>query len=380
MRNTSSTSQTDPLQLLVLEGDGIGPEITASTLMVLHAVAELFNIKLKVETAAIGFKALQQTGTTLPDPVLARAREVDGIILGPVSHNEYPPATDGGINPSGVLRRQLDLYANIRPAVTLEGLPPRCGSAVDLIVVRENTEGFYADRSMFAGPGEFMPTEDIALAVRKVTRKASIRIAQTAFAIAAKRRRKVTVVHKANVLRLSDGLFLDCTREVAARFPDVEYEEQLIDSMAALLVRDASVFDVIVTTNMYGDILSDQASEIAGSLGLAASLNSGDHHGMAQAQHGSAPSLTDKDTANPSSLIASAAMLLQWLGDNHSNSSKADNERNRVALCAASSAIQNALQQTISKPDTRTADIGGSLGTMAFTNAVIAQLKNLTAS
>jgi 3-isopropylmalate dehydrogenase len=144
-----------------------------------------------------------------------------------------------------------------------------------LIIVRENTEGFYADRSMFSGPGEVMPTPDMALAFRKVARAASTRIAKIAFEIAVSRRKKITAVHKANVLHLSDGLFLQCVREVAAQFPQVLYEEQLIDSMAALLVRDPSEFHVVVTTNMFGDILSDEASEISGGIGLGGSLNMG---------------------------------------------------------------------------------------------------------
>jgi 3-isopropylmalate dehydrogenase len=232
-------------------------------------------------------------------------------------------------------------------------------------VVRENTEGFYADRSMFMGPGEFMPTEDLALAVRKVTRKSSLRIAETAFTLARQRRKKVTVVHKANVLRISDGLFLECTREVASRYPDVECEEQLIDSMAAMLVRQADAYDVIVTTNMYGDILSDQASEIAGSLGMAASLNAGTDFGVAQAQHGSAPSIAGKDLANPSSLIGSAAMLLRWIGE----------RRDDAAFADAAGRIERALETAVSKPETRTADLGGSLGTAAFTDGLISLLK-----
>src|SRR5262249_50314292 len=148
--------------------------------------------------------------------------------LGPVSHNDYPPAAEGGLNPSGELRRRLDLFANIRPARTRGGFPPRCGSSVDLVVVRENTEGFYADRSMHLGSGEFMPTPDLALAVRKITRQGSTRIAEVAFDLARRRRRKVTAVHKANVLRISDGLFLECVRAVAARFPEVSYEEKII--------------------------------------------------------------------------------------------------------------------------------------------------------
>src|SRR3546814_94222 len=211
--------------------------------------------------------------------------------------------------PSGERRKRRARYANIRPAKTVPGWPPRCGTDVDLVIVRENTEGFYADRNMFSGSGEFMPSPEVALAVRKVTRGGSLRIAEAAFELAMRRRKKVTSVHKGNVLRVSDGLYLQCTREVAARYPEVEYEEKIIDAMAALLIRDAGAFDVIVTTNMFGDILSDEASEIAGSLGLAASLNAGAEHAVAQAQHGSAPDIAGRDLANPASLIGSAAML-----------------------------------------------------------------------
>ena len=354
---------TDVLQLLVLEGDGIGPEITAATLHVLHAAAETFGLRLAIEHADIGWAAHRATGTTFPDAVFEKGKAADGIILGPVSHNEYPARADGGLNPSGELRRRLDLYANIRPASSRAGFPPRCGVPVDLVVVRENTEGFYADRSMHVGPGEFMPTPDLALAMRKITRNSSTRIAEAAFKLARHRRSKVTCVHKANVLRVSDGLYLECTRAVAAQYPDVTYEERLIDAMAALLVRAASKFDVIVTTNMYGDILSDEASEIAGSLGLAASLNAGSEHGVAQAQHGSAPDIAGKNTANPSSLIGSVAMLLAWLGE----------RRDDKALVDAAQAIEAALDRVITDPKTRTPDMGGTLGTDAFA-AAVAQL------
>jgi len=350
----------ETVKLLVLEGDGIGPEITAATLTVLRAAADRFGLDLAFEHAAIGWAAHRAVGTTFPDAVLEKAKAADGVILGPVSHNDYPPVAEGGLNPSGELRRRLDLYANIRPARSRGGFPPRCGVPVDLVVVRENTEGFYADRSMHLGPGEFMPTPDLALAMRKITRAGSTRIAEQAFRLAQTRRRKVTCVHKANVLRVSDGLYLECTRAVAAQYPDVAYEERLIDAMAALLVRDASQFDVIVTTNMYGDILSDEASEIAGSLGLAASLNAGTAHAVAQAQHGSAPDIAGKNMANPSSLIGSAAMLLAWLAG----------RRASVALGEAAQALETALDRAIANPATRTADLGGCAGTRAFAAAV----------
>lgn len=354
-----------PVHVAVMQGDGIGPEITEATLTVLRAVDARFGIGFSFQEAVVGFDALKASGTTFPDTAFAVAQQADGIILGPVSHNAYPPTAQGGLNPSGELRRRLDLYANIRPARSRPGFPPRCGKDVDLVVVRENTEGFYADRSMFLGPGEFMPTPDLALAVRKITRAGSTRIAETAFRLAMTRPRKqVTVVHKANVLRVSDGLFLECTRAVAQQFPAVAYAEQLVDAMTALLVRDASRFDVICTTNMYGDILSDEASEIAGSLGLAASVNAGADHAMAQAQHGSAPDIAGADRANPASLIGSAGMLLAWLGE----------RRGEAKLIEAADLIERTLDRVIANPAWRTPDLGGPLGTQAFAQRVAAEL------
>jgi isocitrate/isopropylmalate dehydrogenase len=351
---------TGALNILVLEGDGIGPEITAATLAVLAAAERAFGLKFAFESAAVGWAAHKRDGTTFPAAVLDKAKAADGVLLGPVSHNEYPPVAEGGLNPSGELRKRLDLYANIRPARSREGFPPRCGTAVDLVIVRENTEGFYADRNMHQGSGEFMPTPDLALAVRKITRAGSTRIAEAAFKLAMQRRKKVTAVHKANVLRVSDGLFLECVRAVAKTYPQVAYEERIIDAMAALLVRDASQFDVVVTTNMYGDILSDEASEIAGSLGLAASLNAGAEHGVAQAQHGSAPDIAGKNVANPASLIGSAAMLLAWLGE----------RRGDAGLSRASALIEASLDRVLATPDGRTADLGGTLGTDAFARRI----------
>lgn len=354
------------MNILVLEGDGIGPEIAAATVGVLTQADADFGLDLKFTYLPIGFATLKRAGTTFPPETLDAARSADATILGPVSHNDYPPVAEGGVNPSGALRIGLDLYANVRPARTRPGFAPPCGKALDLVIVRENTEGFYADRSMFLGSGEMMPTPDLAISLRKITRQGSTRIVEAAFALARReQRRKVTAVHKANVLRVSDGLFLECARSVAAKYPDIAYDEKIVDAVAALLVRDASQFDVIVTTNMFGDILSDQASELSGSLGLAASINAGDHHALAQAQHGSAPELAGKDLANPASLIGSAAMLLGWLGQRH------DAERFRKAAAA----IERALDAAIASPATRTRDLGGALGTEAFTAAVIAQLR-----
>lgn len=351
------------IRILVLEGDGIGPEISVATVNVLRATDRVFALGLAFESATIGWAAHRATGTTFPDAVLEQAKAAAGVLLGPVSHNDYPPRAQGGLNPSGELRKRLDLYANIRPALSRPGFAPRCGVPVDLIIVRENTEGFYADRNLYLGPGEFMPTPDLAMAMRKVTREGSMRIVEQAFKLAMQRpRKKVTAVHKANVLRVSDGLFLECARAVAERYPQVKYEERLIDAMAALLIRDAAAFDVIVTTNMFGDILSDEATEISGSIGLAASLNAGTDYAVAQAQHGSAPDIAGQNIANPSSLIGSAAMLLAWLGE----------RRGDDKLVRASSAIEAALDRVIANPAWRTPDMGGALGTDAFAERVAA--------
>ncbi|MFL6936349.1 MAG: isocitrate/isopropylmalate dehydrogenase family protein [Xanthobacteraceae bacterium] len=355
------------VRLVVMPGDGIGPEITAATLHVLRALDRRLGLGLGFEEVPIGLAALKTHGSTLPDASFAAARAADGVILGPVSHNEYPPVAQGGLNPSGEMRRRLDLFANIRPARSRPGFPPRCGRPVDLVIARENTEGFYADRSMHLGPGEIMPTPDLALSLRKITRAGSTRIAEAAFRLAARRRKHVTAVHKANVLRVSEGLFLDCVREVAAHHPDVAYEERIIDAMAALLVRDAGMFDVIVTTNMFGDILSDEASEIAGSLGLAASLNAGADHAVAQAQHGSAPDIAGQDRANPSSLIGSAGMLLAWLGE----------RRGDERLVQSADVIERALDAVIARPEWRTADLGGPLGTQAFAQRIAATVGDM---
>lgn len=351
------------MRILVLPGDGIGPEITEATLRVLSAVNGAMGLGITTESADIGLKALAGHGTTLPQAVMARIPHVDGVILGPVSHYEYPTRDKGGINPSSELRVKFDLYANIRPNRSRAGLSI-LRRPMDLVIVRENTEGFYADRNMFAGSGEFMPDENMALSVRKITARASSRIARAAFELARGRRKKVTAVHKANVVKLSDGLFLREVRKVAADFPDVHLEELIVDATAALLIRQPDRFDVIVTTNMFGDILSDEAAELSGSLGLGGSINRGDSICVAQAQHGSAPDIAGQGKANPTSLILSTGMLLDWLATRHG----------QPELNAAARRIEAAVDQVLDDPAGRTADLGGALGTQAFTDRALKAL------
>ncbi len=351
------------MKVLVLPGDGIGPEIVGPTLQILERVSASFGFGLKVETEEIGLASLAARGTTLPQAVMERIPQVDGVVLGPVSHYAYPPRAEGGINPSAELRTHFSLFANLRPAVSRPDLSV-LRAPMDLVIVRENTEGFYSDRNMYAGGGEFMPDADSAFSIRKITATGCERLAVAAFELAGRRRRKVTAVHKANVLHLSDGLFLRVVREVAARYPEVELDELIVDATAAALIRRPDSFDVIVTTNMFGDILSDEAAELSGSLGLAGSLNVGHDIAVAQAQHGSAPDIAGRGVANPTSLILSAAMLLDWRG-------RRDGDE---TLCAAGAAIGAAVEATLDNPRTRTRDLGGELSTTEFGDRVLEQL------
>ena len=360
-----STRQDKSLHLVLLPGDGIGPEITASTAAVLEEVNRLFDLGMTFESLDIGMKTIETHGSAYPDHVHEACKKADAVVLGPGGRAMYPRGNIGGIAASGEMRRRFDLFANIRPARTRPGVAAPCGKSFDLVVVRENTEGFYADRNMFMGSGEFMPTPDVALAVRKISRTGSTRIAEVAFKIARSRRKKLTVVTKSNVLQYTDGLFLQCVREVGKNYPDVEVEEKFIDAMTALLVRVPESFDVIVTTNMYGDILSDLTSELSGSLGLGGSINASDVYAIAQAQHGSAPDIAGMDLANPISLVSSAAMLLGWLAE----------RRNEPRLKEAGARIERAIDATVASPENRTRDLGGPLGTKAFTERLVAALR-----
>src|SRR5579871_258390 len=267
------------MRLLVLPGDGIGPEITAATLAVLRAASETYGFALDSRQEDVGHSSLQRHGVTVRPELLQMARDADALILGPAATFDFRDPEKGEINPSAFFRKSLDLFANIRPARTYRTLPQKLGE-FDLIVVRENTEGFYADRNMERGNAELLVTEDVVVSLRRVTRKACARIARTAFEIARQRRKRVTAVHKANVLKLGDGMFLDECRACQRGFADVALDELIVDAAMAHLVRNAARFDVIVTTNMYGDIISDMTAEAGGSLGLGGSLNAGESYAM----------------------------------------------------------------------------------------------------
>ena len=344
------------MKLLVLRGDGIGPEITAAALPALRAVSQRFDLGIDVAQDLVGHDSLRKHGTTVRPELLELARRADGLVLGPTAAFEFP----GEINPSMFFRKKLDLYANIRPSRTYEGIPTRFG-AFDLIVVRENTEGFYADRNMESGGSEMLVTPDLVVSLRRITRKCCERIARAAFELAVGRNKHVTFVHKGNVLKMGDGMFLEECRKVGREFPQVKTDEIIVDAMMAHAVRNPRRFDVIVTTNMFGDILSDLTAELSGSLGLAGSINAGDTHAMAQASHGTAPDIAGKNLANPFSMVLSMALLLDWHG----------RRQKLKAFTNAAVAIEKAVEAAVAARET-TSDIGGKLGT-AETGAALAK-------
>lgn len=350
------------MKIVVLPGDGIGPETMSVTVDILKTVSKLFDLKLDLQHDIAGHESLKKHGATVTEALLEKVKHADGLMLGPMATYDFKDEAKGEINPSMFFRKKLDLFANIRPSKTYTGVKS-ITSNFDLIVVRENTEGFYADRNMAGGNGEILVTEDVGISMRRITFKCCERIARSAFELAMQRGKHLTLVHKHNVLKITDGIFLDACHQVALDFPEVKVDDFIVDAMMAHVVRNPARFDVIVTTNMFGDILSDLTAELSGSLGLGGSLNAGHNHAMGQAAHGSAPDIAGQDIANPFSLVLSAAMLLRW----HSQRSGLH------AFAHAASAIENAIAHCVAH-GLSTRDVGGKLGTKATGEAVIAQL------
>ena len=352
------------MQIIIIPGDGIGQEITHVATNVLKTVGERFKLDLDLQHHIAGHESLRLHGATVTSKLLKTVRQSDGLLLGPMATYDFKDEAKGEINPSKFFRKSLDLYANIRPARTYTNVKS-ITSDFDLVVVRENTEGFYADRNVESGNSEILVTPDVAISLRRITKICCERIARSGFELAMQRKRHVTLVHKANVLRVTDGMFLDECYKVAKDYPDVEVDEIIVDAMMAHVVRAPQRFDVIVTTNMFGDILSDLTAELSGSLGLAGSLNVGRDHAMGQAAHGSAPDIAGQDKANPLSLVLSVAMLLAWHEKKSGNNNFLD----------ASKAIYQAVELCVVAGKS-TCDIGGSLGTAATGDALVACLQN----
>lgn len=352
----------DILKMAVLDGDGIGPEVVPVAIDVAGRALATQGVSLAPTRLPFGAAAIVSHGQAVPTETLGALEDVALWAVGPHDSVSYPPELRNP-PPSAVLRKQFGMYANLRPARALGGVSA-VAPDIDVLVVRENSEGLYADRNMTIGSGEFMPTPDVAMAVGVITRAASERIAVEAFEAARRRRGHVTIVHKANVLRLTTGLFRDACRDVAQRYPDVRVDEQHVDAMAALLVRRPADFDVLVTENLFGDILSDLAGELSGSLGLAPSINTSATQAMAQAVHGAAPDIAGAGTANPVAMIGSVVMLLRWHGL-RTGDGRAD---------AAADAIEGAVAHVLAD-GVATRDLGGAATTEDFGGAVAAHLR-----
>ncbi len=350
-----------------MPGDDIGPEIVAAAVQVLKAADEVHGLDLRLTEIATGMASYRKHGTTLTDGAIQAVLDADGAIVGPAGITDYPPRDKGGINVPATIRKRLDLYANLRPA-RYRAAVPDARRGLDVLIARENTEGFYSDRNMFLGVAEFMPTEDVALAVRKITRQGSRRIAKVAFEYAKRRRKSVTAVGKQHALQVTDGLFMSEAYAMAKAYPDVAFREVDIDAMAADLYSRPERHDVILITNMFGDILSNESAALSGGLGLSAALNAGDTRAVANAGHGSAPDIAGRGIANPTGMILSTALLIEWFGVRH----------NKPAYVAACKTMHDAVDAALADPEARTADLGGRGTTQSFTAKVVAAVRKAT--
>jgi 3-isopropylmalate dehydrogenase len=350
------------LKIGILEGDDIGLEVVPECVKVMRAAARKTGLEIEWREIPIGRPALDKLGYTLPPGTLEKLDTLDGWVLGPIGHQAYPKDNPKAINPHPILRKHYDLFANIRPAKSLPGVRALYPD-VDLIIVRENNEGFPPDRNVFAGSGEFRPSPDMTIGIRVITRQGSSKVARAAFELARSRpRKKLTAVHKDTVFKLGCGMFAEECRKLAKEFPDIAYNEVMVDTFAMKLVMKPQDYDVIVTTNTFGDILSDEAAGLVGGLGLAPGLSAGPERAMAQATHGSAPDIAGRNIANPYAMIVSGQMLLDWLGRKHAEPKAVE----------AARLMEQAVERVIRERIALTGDLGGKAGTRAMGDAIAA--------
>jgi 3-isopropylmalate dehydrogenase len=334
-------------RVALIEGDGTGPEQSASVKEVLASASNIFGISVDFVPVDAGDRALKKYGTALPDQTLKTITECESCLKGPVGESAYDVII--------TMRQRLDLFANIRPAKAMPNVPS-LNPKTDLVIVRENTEDLYA--------GLESGDDQRATATRVITRKASERIAKFAFELARQRKNNVTAIHKVNVMKKTDGVFLSACRVVSASYCDVQFSDMLVDAAAMNLIRNPQAFDVIVTTNMFGDILSDEAAQVVGGLGLAASANIGERFAIFEPVHGCAPDIAGKNIANPTSLVLSATMMLDWL-------SQKKQDQN---LARAARGIRNAVEACLSAGQ-YTPDLGGKLTTSSMAKAITERLE-----
>jgi 3-isopropylmalate dehydrogenase len=350
-------------QIGMLDGDGIGPEVCAATAEVLSEAARRSGLGLRLIPALVGWKAREKFGNLLPEETLDVLRNADAWIMGPTFAGEYPKDDHTKGHPSGYLRRSFKLFANVRPVRAWTQLNPLIPD-LDITVLRENTEGFYPDRNLAWGYGEFKPTDDVALSLRVITGVACNRFARFALEYAsASGVKQLHVVHKRTAMPQTEGLFIGAFEALQPEFPDVELKLLRVDTFSSSFPRHHKDYRLVATTNLFGDILSDQASGLAGGVGLAPSLNAGADHAMAQAVHGTAADIAGRGLANPTALILSTSLLMRWLY-----------QRTKVeAARVTGQVIERAVTGTI-RGGTLTADLGGKASTDAFTKAVINEL------
>lgn len=346
------------MKIGVLNGDDIGHEVVPEAVKVMRAAAAATGVTIEWVKLPIGREALDTLGTTMPADTFERLEALDGWVLGPIGHMAYPKQPEA-INPHPLLRKHFDLFANIRPVKSYPTLPS-VHQGVNLVIVRENNEGFQPDRNVVAGSGEFRPTEDVTISVRVITRAGSSKVARAAFELARTRRKHLTAIHKDTVFKLGCGMFAEECRKLALEYPDVTYDEAIVDTFAMRLVMTPQRYDVVVTTNMFGDILSDEAAGLVGGLGLAPGLSAGPRHAMAQATHGSAPDIAGRGISNPYAMIMSGQMLLDWLGRRQQN----------PAAIQAAALMEVAMERVIEERRALTPDLGGSASTSAMGSAV----------
>ena len=350
------------LKIGILLGDDIGHEVVPEAVKVMQAAAAKCGLDVEWRPLPIGRKAHETHGHTMPASTVAALYEVDGWLQGPIGHNAYPRNDPSWINPP--LRKKFELFASVKPVKSYLNLPS-VHKGVDIVFLREVTEGMQSSSVVFAGSGEFRPNDDISIGMRVVTRRGANRVAREAFEIARTRsRKKVTAVHKEPVYRLVCGMFAEECRKVAAEFPDCALEEVLVDGFAMKLAMKPQQYDVVVTTNQFGDILTDEGAGIVGGLGLAPGLCVGERQAMAQATHGSAPDIAGKGLANPYAMIMSGKMLFEWLGRKRGEPGAAD----------AAQRMESAMERVIADARVLTADLGGNASTAQMGDAVAAAL------
>jgi isocitrate dehydrogenase (NAD+) len=337
-------SQLSKYRISLIRGDGTGPEIMEAVMLVLNNTG----LDIEWEECIAGEEAIEKYGTPIPEETIESIKRNRVALKGPIT----TPVGTGFRSVNVALRQELKLFANVRPVKSFEGVPSRYNN-IDLVVVRENTEDLYSGVEHYVDEDK-----TCAESIRIITKKASERIVRFAFNYAREnKRKKVTAVHKANIMKFTDGLFLDTAREVAKDFPDIEFEDRIVDNMAMQLVKNPEAFDVIVTTNLFGDILSDLCAGLVGGLGLAPGANIGEEYAVFEAVHGSAPKYKGQYKVNPTAVILASAMMLGYLGEK-------DWERR----------IVKAVSETIKEGKYVTYDLGGSASTVEMGKRIAEKL------